>query len=273
MTDRRDGDEELARLLSELEETLTELRSAIDEEDLSGEGSRQRGRSEGAPWFRPPRLRDILRFTEQQTIPTLVMILEVNIRLLRLAGATLRAIDPERSAVRPDEDSASQRAIDAGRRLSTDRLTAGLTELQDALAGTDAPNPESQRLLEDAQRLSADVRERLQAGRQGREPRADSQDRDSGVSIDVEEASRDDEADATESRGDTPGPDVDAELDSIREEVRGDETDDDLDGAEPEHERGGEDDLDGAEPEQEPGGNEPEHEQSGDEGEDGREAE
>ncbi|MFB6220479.1 MAG: hypothetical protein ABEH90_03485, partial [Halolamina sp.] len=172
MTDRRDTEEDLATLLSELEGTLTELRGALAEEPASpdGEPRRQRDHGGGSFPFRPPGMREILRFTEQQTIPTLIAILEANIRLLRLAGATLRAVDPERSAVETDDRSAASRALDAGGRLSADRLSSGLSELQEALSGTDSPNPEARRLLDDAETLSADVRARLQDGGPGREP-------------------------------------------------------------------------------------------------------
>lgn len=237
MTDRRDTDEELATLLAELETTLTELHRALDEADVqSGEGDRERSSPGPSPPFRPPGLREILRFTEQQTIPTLIAILEVNIRLLRLAGATLRAVDPERSAVETADRSTAARALDAGGRLSTDRLTAGLSELQDALSGTDAPNPEARRLLDDAETLSAEVRERLRDGTAGSRTGSGEDGTDGGVSIEVEDASvgADDDEDGPaaeegeETDGDS-GVDVDAELDSIREEVRDDGKDDSVD--------------------------------------------
>ena len=264
MTDRRDTDEELATLLSELEGTLTELRGELGGGDVgSGDQSgRERGRSGRSRPFQPPRFREILRFTEQQTIPTLIAILEANIRLLRLAGATLRAVDPERSAVETDGQSAASRAIDAGGRISADSLTSGLSELQEALAGTDAPNPEARRLLDDAETLSAEVREQL-GERTGRNDAPT--DRDSsggGVSIEVEDASGSDdspesdgspEADGSIESDDAEpdsGVDVDAELDSIRDEVRGDGTDgeaesDDGDPAAEEREADEEDEDDG----------------------------
>ena len=236
MTDRRDTDPELARMLSELEETLTELRGRLDEgetgrfDQMSPGHRRDAGRREGPPLPRPPGMREILRFTEQQTIPTLVAILEANIRLLRLAGAALRAVDPERSAVEPGEESAVSRALDAGGRLSTDRLSTGLEELQSALSGTEATNPEARQLLEDAERLSEEVRARIRETEGGMrsvgggaaagatEPATG--DSSGPVRIEVEDATESDDEEVAGDDETDSGVDVDAELDSIREEVR-----------------------------------------------------
>ncbi|WP_435115979.1 DUF7547 family protein [Halolamina sp. C58] len=235
MTDRRDpSEDDLRARLDELESTLTELREELDDDrrqpptiphGLPGGGRRPP---------RPPRLRDVLRFTEEYTIPTLISILETNVRLLRLTGAALRALDPERSAA-PGDDGAVRRAIDAGRGLSTDRLTSTLEELNDAIAGTEAPDPEARELLSEAESLSAEIQERLRdaneaadAGRKGDDSGAAGDD---AVSIDVaDDGEPDAGGDVAESDG-SPEPDVDAELDSIREEVRGSESAGDDDGS------------------------------------------
>jgi len=224
MTDRRDpAEDDLRARLDELESTLTELRDQLDDEPsrptiprgLPGGGRRPP---------RPPRLREVLRFTEEYTIPTLISILETNVRLLRLTGAALRAFDPERSAA-PSDDGAVSRAIDAGRGLSTDRLTSTLEELNDAIAGTEAPDPEARELLSEAESLSAEIQDRLrdanEAADAGRTEGADTDvSGDDAVSIDVSEA-----ADESEQSEENPEPDVDAELDSIRDEIRGAEAD------------------------------------------------
>lgn len=243
MTDRRDTDPELATMLSELEETLTELRGRLDEGESAPGGQsgsdrrREAGRREGPPLPRPPGMREILRFTEQQTIPTLIAILEANIRLLRLAGAALRAVDPERSAVEPREDGAVSRALDVGGRLSTDRLSSGLEELQSALSGTEATNPEARQLLEEAERLSEDVREQLRQAEGGRRrvdrgsdagaTKSAPGDSSGPVQIEVEDATENDDEESAEDDETDSGVDVDAELDSIRDEVRGDSADGD----------------------------------------------
>lgn len=240
MTDRRDPEtEELRTLLAELETTLVALREELDDERADGPRIPRGLPGGGRRAPKPPRLREVLRFTESYTIPTLIAVLEANVRLLRLGGAALRALDPERSAVPSDGgDGAVGRAIDAGRGLSTGRLASGLDELNDALSGTDAPNPEARDLLSDAEELSSEVRDRLRASRGAAGERAEDVPRREGVGrvgdpADADEAVHIDVAagspEGGENDGDdeeAPAPDVDAELDSIREEVRGPDEDD-----------------------------------------------
>lgn len=234
MTDRRDPDpEELRELLADLESTLVDLRGELDDDRRDGPRIPRGLPGGGRPAPRPPRLREVLRFTEEYTIPTLISILEANIRLLQLGGAALRAIDPDRSAVpgSPDGEGAVSRAIDAGRGLSADRLATSLDELNDAVAGTDAPDPEARELLSEAEALSTEIQERLRAASDRVETRSERVTADDAVRLDVADGSVDDEDAADESptseggttaeSTDSPAPDVDAELDSIREEVRG----------------------------------------------------
>ncbi|MFW5911118.1 MAG: DUF7547 family protein [Halolamina sp.] len=222
MTDRRDPEaEELRDLLAELESTLVELRGELDAADERPRIPRGLPGG-GRPAPRPPRLREVLRFTEEYTIPTLISILEANIRLLRFGGAALRALDPQRSTVPTSDDGAVMRAIDAGRGLSTDRLQRGLEDLNDALAGTETPDPEARALLSNAEELSAEIQERLRsAGETVDGHGGDVADTDETVHVDVAEAS--DAAEVEDAGSESPSPDVDAELDSIRQEVRGDD--------------------------------------------------
>ena len=76
-SDRPRDRDELAAQLDELEATLTDLRS-----ELRSEGRR------GPP--RPPRLGELLRFTEEYTIPTLIALLEATIKSLELLQRPLR---------------------------------------------------------------------------------------------------------------------------------------------------------------------------------------
>jgi hypothetical protein len=231
MSDRRDpAEEDLRDRLDELESTLVDLREQLDDDRRDTPRIPQGLPGGGRRPPRPPRLREVLRFTEEYTIPTLISILEVNVRLLRLAGAALRALDPERAAVPADGDSAVSRAIDAGQGLSTDRLRRGLEDLNDALAGTEATDPEARELLSEAEELSAEIQDRLreasEATGSGREGSSAGQaDRDA-VSIDVTDGGGDEATEPTEEEDEAPEPDVDAELDSIREEVRGDDEED-----------------------------------------------
>lgn len=229
MTDGPDRDEaELRAMIDELEETLVDLRGELD---APGEAPRiPRGLPGGGrrpP--RPPRLREILRFTEDYTIPALISVLETNIQLLRLGGAALRALDPERSAVPGDSDSAVGRALDAGRGLSADGLASGLGELNDALSGTEAPDPEARELLSEAEELSLEIQERLEAVRDpsgersqsGGDSDVDSTQAAEPVDIDVQDGRDGGASNGSTDDEETPEPDVDAELDSIREEIRG----------------------------------------------------
>ncbi|MEF8800081.1 MAG: hypothetical protein V5A38_05055 [Halolamina sp.] len=274
MSDRRDTDPELETMLSELETTLTELRGTLTDGERapasrSGHDRRRdAGRRDRPIAPRPPGMRELLRFTEQQTIPTLIAILEANIRLLRLAGAALRAVDPERSAVETGEESAVSRALDAGGRLSTDRLSSGLGELQEALSGTEPTDPEARQLLEEAERLSEVVRERVPEsdGRRrsvGGVTDAGATERETSesagpVHIDVEESTASDDEGAKRDAETDSGVDVDAELDSIREEVRGEPTEKDAEAAPDSDHGGAESETDEA------GGDESAAEESGD---------
>ena len=238
MTDRRDPDpEELRELLAALESTLVDLRGELDDDRRDVPRIPRGLPGGGRPAPRPPRLREVLRFTEEYTIPTLISILEANIRLLQLGGAALRALDPDRSAVpgSPDGEGAVSRAIDAGRGLSADRLATSLDQLNDAIAGTDAPDPEARELLSEAEALSTEIQERLRAASDRVETRSEraTGEADDAVHLDVADGSAASSNAGDESEGptseegttaestDAPAPDVDAELDSIREEVRG----------------------------------------------------
>jgi hypothetical protein len=204
MPDRHDDDPDLESMLSELAETLSALQNEV-------ESSRPPQR----PPMHPPSIRDVMRFTEQQTIPTLVAILEANVRLLELAGAALRAIDPERS-MRTGSNADSALSTASG--ISTERLTSGLSDLRSALAGAEATNPEARELLAEADRLSAALRERFENVDSDPEQPADTPAGSTdAVSIDVVETGEESDEDE-----DSPAePDIDAELDSIRDEVHG----------------------------------------------------
>jgi len=275
----RDSDEDLRALVAELEATLSALRAELEAADTSSEprskrvertaaevdnepdadrrsrrtGSRRRSRPP-----RPPSLSELLRFTEQYTLPTFIATLEATIQSLELLRGALRLADPERSAFDGSERTS---------RSSASRLTDGvagvgrgavsgveraLTELQTALSESDLPEETDARtLLEDARRLSEDVSERLEEASGDRDAerygyrgvdRGASRERDgrqsdvsapsSGVEISVRDAQEtegdDAETEPEDARGDdkdaraddeTPRVDVEAELASIRDEV------------------------------------------------------
>lgn len=238
---RRDAPD-LPELLDSLEETLATLRAELDP-DGTDRPSTSRGRRPP----RPPRMRDVLRFTDEYTIPTLVSIMEANVRLLKLAQAGIRAVDPERSTLGDGESDVGsvlnelRRATGDAGRASGDKLTASLSELQRAIEESDTPqNPEARDLLTDAQSLSAEIEHRIRESREQTDlSRFDrrnwwndelretpTEGEPNPVRIEVT-----DEADETEDdeegkgfedgdRADAePDVDIDAELESIREEM------------------------------------------------------
>lgn len=218
----------------ELADTLEELRSELT--------APPRGPF-GLP--RPPTPREVLRLTEQYTIPALVALLEANVRLLELLAAVIRVADGRPLDVAAREEGLldiGRRTVgDAGRvganglaaasRATLERLDDALAELQDAAAGGAADDPEVQRLLSEARTLRAEVDDRL--------AEADS-------TVDTDQAG-DDDAGAEpggleEAQGverDTGGPvevDVEEELDTLRRQADrpddGPDTGDDGDDAE-----------------------------------------
>jgi len=244
----RDRDE-LEDQLDELEETLTDLRSELRSE-----------RRRGPP--KPPSLSELLRFTEEYTIPTLIALLEATIQSLKLLRRTLRLADPNR-AVREESEAARSRLDRVGTEAGN-QLAGALSELRTALSEADLPdNPESRRLIDDARDLTGEIEGRLRDAEQsvrdnrdrerraGRdEPRDNGSTRDRGVMIDVTDAGDGgqgdaDEGDAEADAGDSEAPEVDveSELESIKDELdRSQRALDEADEGDPESHQPDEDD-------------------------------
>ena len=257
--DAPDRDEDLPELLDDLETTLAELRAELRNETRDRreppDRRSQRGRTgRDSDLPRPPSVSELLGFTEQYTLPTLISTLEATIRALELLRGTLRMIDPDRSTF---EDSGRRRGSTASRlgsgaagvgREAVSGVERALSELETALAESDVPDDRaSSELLGEARDLSAEVRARLDAAqeagpsdrRQGdgadRPASTDSDTRSSGVEIEVTSDGTEPETDENDrSREDRPEVDVEAELESIRHEVRGGDGSDAVDGAETE---------------------------------------
>ena len=230
---------ELAAQLDELEETLVALRGELDTE------------RRGPPT--PPSLGELLQFTEQYSIPTLIALLEATIQSLELLRRTLRLADPGRAT--REETTNAQRQLDRLGTEAGEQVATTLEDLRNALSATERPsNPESQRLLEDARGLTAEIESRLRDAnstvRTARETerrndrndangadfdRRDADDdadaSDAPVMIDVTEDgvesaesenganSADDADDASADAESAPEVDVDAELESIKHEL------------------------------------------------------
>jgi hypothetical protein len=271
--DRRDDD--LEERLDELEEVLGELRA-----DLRASERDRRGPP------RPPSLSELVRFTEQYTIPTVIALLETTIKSLELLRGTLRLADPGRS-VAEGAEGAGDRLADV-RDGATAGLARSLSELRTALSEADLPEDAASRsIIADARDLTAEIESRIEEsrreadaarGRRGADGtrdggardrrRADAAGDDGGgpVRIDVSEPGADDEpadadpgADApADGEADAPAIDVESELESIKRQVDGDEAEptDEADAgdeanagdeAEPTHDAGA-GDADGADP-------------------------
>ena len=235
-SDPPDNDE-LAAQLDELEATLTDLRSELRNEE-------QRGPPQ------PPRLSELLRFTEQYTIPTLIAILEATVRSLELLRRTLRLADPERAA--SEESAAVRGRLDEAGSEAGRQLADALTELRTALSDADLPeNAESRDLITDARELTGEIEARLRDaeqtvndqwdrerdGESTRKRRSNAAEADDGVMIDVsdggddsDDSSRSPADDGNNADDDTPSVDVDAELESIKDEL--DEAEQAIDDAE-----------------------------------------
>ena len=199
-------DEELAALLADLERTLDELRTEVEanrddttsvpvrderEPDRGERGSRGRGerdergsrgerRSERtrrdrrgrdadrAPRreFDPPGVTDVLRFTEEYTLPTLIATLEATAEALRLVQRLLRLVTPgESRAPETDQGRSVDLGADAIQAVSdraatelTDRLAALRTELEEANLPED---DESREVLTEARELTDEIERRV----------------------------------------------------------------------------------------------------------------
>ncbi|WP_435066436.1 DUF7547 family protein [Haloplanus sp. C73] len=185
-------DEDLADLLAELERTLTDLRTAVDDD------VRRRRR--------PPTPSEILRFTESYTLPTLIALLEATVQSLELLRAVLRLTDPDATSDRLRERLKQERGpTDAA-------LRETVADLRNALTGADLPeDAAAASIVADARELTATIERRLGESAANQGEGRDAAEAERGVAIDVEE-----EADQT---------DIDAELDSIRESVEDEQRD------------------------------------------------
>ncbi len=137
------GDPELSQLLGELTGSV---------EQLQDELTQRRGPS------RLPTPRQLVRFTSEVTIPAIVLVLETNVRALRLVQRALRIAegrDPGTSSSKTRD-----RATELGR-ATLSRLDDALSDLGSALEGR-PPDDEARELLEEVRDLQTEVDERLE---------------------------------------------------------------------------------------------------------------
>ncbi|RDZ54974.1 hypothetical protein C5C07_05510 [Haloferax sp. Atlit-4N] len=260
MSDRR-RDDDILDLLDELGDTLDELGAELREERDRGRGRDRRGY--GDDRFRPPRpptFGEVLRFTESYTIPTVIAVLEATIASLELLRRLMRLSDPGRAMEDARNETESRmRNVPKSAVSGVDRA---LDELRNALSEADLPtNPEARDVMDRARSLADELDERIteaererttrerrwredertfesewqrrdDARRSRDEGRASSDAEPVGtgpVRIDVTEEA---DPDGGDDESDGPKVDVDAELESIKREVKGGEAgDDDGDGS------------------------------------------
>ena len=207
-----DRERDLADAATDLSETLEALRTELEESS--------RGPF-GLP--RPPSPAELLRFTEQYTIPTVIALLEASIRALELLAAGLRVADgrPLDAVIDRSDRRSGNRSLEAIERAGRDRLARtsqetlrrlddALAELQSAAAG-EPSDPEVQRLLGEARKLRSEVDEQLTAAVSESTPEETGEDEPSDIEI---KPSDDDQI----------GIDVDEELASIKEDIDDDQS-------------------------------------------------
>ena len=149
----RDRNEDLSELLDDLGATLAELRSELQQgerpdnrRDTTARRTRRDRPGAGSGLPRPPSVSDLLGFTEQYTLPTIISTLEATIRALELLRGSLRLVNPDGSAVEPASD---RRTDSTAARLGSGAADVGqgavsgveraLSELEAALAESNVP--------------------------------------------------------------------------------------------------------------------------------------
>lgn len=181
MSNRDDRD--LRALLEDLDETLATLRAELGEDGQ---------RRERGP--RPPTAGELVRFTEEYTIPTTIAVLEASVAALELLRGLLRLASP---------DDRGERRLEGTSDAALGGVEGTLSELRRALRETDLPaDRETRGVVTEARELTAAVERRLAEEGSGREETGGTR-ADRGVAIDVDEAA----------------VDVESELRSIREEL------------------------------------------------------
>jgi hypothetical protein len=190
---RRD-DRDLRELVEDLDETLGALRAELDDGEREGRATGRR------PTPRPPTVGELIRFTEEYTIPTTIAVLEASVAALELLRGLLRLASPDERG--RELSGASDAALGGAERT--------LSELGRALREVDLPDdPETREVVTEARELTEAVERRIEESREGGERREERGDRERGVAIEVGEA---DESD------------VESELRSLKEDLDQDAT-------------------------------------------------
>ncbi|WP_440990124.1 DUF7547 family protein [Haloarchaeobius baliensis] len=223
MTDSRDDD--IAADAGELATELRALREQLDE---------QRRRPPTGPMGlpRPPTPREFMEFADEVAIPATIAILETNIRLLEALQRAIRLAEGGRRAGERGRDAGgrARSTAETVSRETLSRASDALADLQSVLEGTELPENESARsILTEARDLRREIQEQLTASRSRDhtlddfEAGTDGADGE-GTDIDVTGGEADDEQEPD----DEPVTiDVDAELETLKQQYEDDGDDED----------------------------------------------
>jgi len=179
---------DLARLSADLARSLRDLQRELEPD---------RGRPP------VPTPSDLLRLTDEVAIPAAILFLETNIRVLKLLQRAIRlADDRDRRPTGSDGSDVSARAIELSQ-TTLSRLDEVLADVQEAIAGRPGED-ETRQVLREAQSLREEIDEQLAAAG----------------------GPTDSTGFETETGSDVP-VDVDAELQSIKDDLDDDDASDD----------------------------------------------
>lgn len=181
----------------ELRETVAELATTLERLEETVEGSR------GPP--RPPRPNtdDLRRFTAEVAIPGLVLVLESNVRALKLLQRALR-----RNQASAEASSGVRGQAERVTRTALAELDTALSDLSAALEAT-ADDETASTLLSDARTLQDRLDEALETSTtEGGEPATEDAAQGAGIDVDAELESLKDDLDE---EGDAPEGDSPAE--------------------------------------------------------------
>jgi len=184
------SDDDLATLVGDLVTTLRRLEDEFEPRT-----------DDGRP--RPPTPRELLRLTSDVAIPATILLLRSNIEALKLLQRALRMADG-RSPTRGSANSEVRQRAEQLSATTLSKLDGALADLQDAVEGQPTDD-DARELLTDARRLRGEIEDRL-ADRTNGEATAASNDAD-------------DDPLALEDDGDDVSVDVDAELQSLKDDM------------------------------------------------------
>ncbi|QFU83835.1 DUF7547 family protein [Natronorubrum aibiense] len=222
-----DHDDELLAAVRELTRTIEAL-----QQDL--ESTQRRPRLRPSP-LRPPTPRELLEFTDEVAIPATIAVLETSVRALEGFQRALALARTERD-VRDRTTEATSATNERARELrqtTLSQLDGVLARLQQAARDGTLPADESAReLLAEARELRDDIDSRLRdAGTDVDRQQIDRTESTDVVRIDVQEGRPDDLQDgvAPDNRDDPASRvDVDAELETLKEQYGDDEAENDI---------------------------------------------